>query len=93
MNDTTLIKDDMLFKPYGVNDGYQCKIVIDIGTISVRFGGIGLITSTEKPYEVWYPTESAPSIYQTADDIYKYIKEHSKSFGYKYEMEFIPTPK
>lgn len=93
MNDTTLIKDDMLFKPYGNNDGYQCKIVIDIGTISVRFGGNGLITSTDKPYEVWYPTESTPSIYQTADDIYKYIKEHSKSFGYKYEMEFIPTQK
>ena len=32
------IKDDMLFKPY-LYGGYQCKIKIRAGTISVRYKG------------------------------------------------------
>ena len=78
----SLIKDDMLFKPYcyagEAPDGYQCKIKLSAGIISVRYKGYGLIVDSSRPYEVWYPTEDAPSGYQTANDIFNYIKRHGK---------------
>lgn len=69
-----LLKDDMLFKPYNsVFGGYQCKMKVKNGIISVRYGGSGLITNADNPYEVWYPDEDAPIGHQTADDIWNYI--------------------
>jgi hypothetical protein len=74
----TLNQDDMTFFPYmGRPDEWQCKMNISVGIISVRFGGHGLITNNECPYEVWYPDEDAPTPYQTADDIWTYIKSVS----------------
>jgi hypothetical protein len=77
VNDKELIQDDMVFTPYmgGVND-WQCKMTIAAGVISVRFGGSGLITDVERPYEVWYPTEDAPTPYQNADDIWSYVRQN-----------------
>jgi hypothetical protein len=79
----SFIKDDMIFEPY-MNNGFQCKMEISVGVISVRFGGHGLITRSGKPYEVWYPTDSAPIGDQTAEDIWNYIKQHSKSLVNEY---------
>ena len=86
----TIVVDDILFEPY-MDDGYQAKIHIDIGIISVRYKGKGLIVSDDEPFEVFYPTDDSPTPYQTSFDVYNYILKNSKSFGYKYEMEFIPT--
>lgn len=72
--ETDLIKDDMLFKPYKTMGGYQCIIPTKKGNISVRYGGYSTLTSKDKPYEVWYPDEDAPTPDQTADDIFEYIK-------------------
>ena len=82
VNDKELIQDDMVFTPYmgGVND-WQCKMTIAAGVISVRFGGSGLMTDVERPYEVWYPTEDAPTPCQTADDIWSYVSGRSEQFG------------
>lgn len=71
------IKDDMLFEPY-MQDGYQCKIQTILGVISVRYGGVGLITDKDRPYEVCYPQQGSTTGYQTADDIFNYIKIISK---------------
>lgn len=70
------IQDGMLFKPYGnfEFDGYQCKIETPNGTISVRCECSTLFIDTERPYEVWYPDDDAPIGYQTANDIFNYIK-------------------
>ena len=69
------LKDDMIFEHYnGSSGGYQCKMKVKNGVISVRYGGRGLITSHNKPYEVWYPDEDAPTGDQTADDIWNYIR-------------------
>ena len=65
----------MLFKPYLTMGGYQCIMNIKGCRLSVRLGGYGLITEHNKPYEVWYPTESAPTGRQTADDIWNYINK------------------
>ena len=67
-------KDDMIFIPYG-NDGYQCKMKVKTGVISVRYKGIHLMTDSKRPYEVWYPEYGVPEGYQTADDIWEYIKK------------------
>jgi|GEM_PF-5354405 len=71
-----LIREDMVFLPYGYG-GYQCKIELACGTISVRFGGHGVLTDKDGPYEVWYPGEDAPTPRETADDIREYIKQKS----------------
>lgn len=68
------IKDDMQFEPY-MDDGFQCKMKVRNGVISVRYGGKHLITDEQHPYEVWYPDRDSPDVYQTADDIWKYISE------------------
>ena len=67
-------KDDMIFVPYKTTGGFQCIMNIKAGRISVRYLGYGLFTDAKHPYEVWYPTEGAPTGYQTADDIWNYIK-------------------
>jgi len=72
----SFIKDDMIFEPY-VFGGFQCKIKIKIGIISVRFGSYGLFTSPKFPYEVWYPDHDSPDGDQTAEDIWNYIKVNS----------------
>jgi len=70
-------QDDMLFVPYMCGSyGWQCKINTKLGVISVRFGGHGLLTDEQRPYEVYYPTEDSPSGFQTADDIWNYINKH-----------------
>jgi len=66
------IKDDMVFEPYEFG-GFQCKMEVPSGVISVRYKGHGLFTDEEHPYEVYYPDEDAPTGYQTVDDIWKYI--------------------
>ena len=73
-----LQKDDMIFKPYFIvgedePDGWHCVMNTERGRISVRYKGYGLFTDTKRPYEVWYPTETAPDGYQTADDIWDYV--------------------
>jgi hypothetical protein len=68
------LKDDMIFEPYNSGSGgYQCKMKVKKGTISVRYGGHGLITTVDKPYEVWYPDEDTPIGEQTAEDIWNYV--------------------
>jgi carbon monoxide dehydrogenase subunit G len=71
-----ILRDDMVFYPYET-DGYQCKMKIKAGTISVRFSGRSLFTDLDHPYEVWYPTDYGPTGYQTAEDIWNYIKTHT----------------
>lgn len=66
-------QDDMEFTPY-MDCGYQCKMKVKTGVISVRFGCNTLITNNERPYEVWYPDQDSPVGYQTAEDIWNYIK-------------------
>ena len=68
-----ICQDDMEFYPYPTG-GYQCRMKVKTGIISVRFGGHGLFTSEEGPYEVWYPDRDTPDGDQTADDIWNYIK-------------------
>lgn len=68
-------KDDMLFVPYSYG-GYQCKMKVKTGIISVRYMGSRLFTDKDHPYEVWYPNEDSPSGYQTAEDIWNYIKNN-----------------
>ncbi len=69
----TFIKDDMMFLPYmQKKNEYQCKMSTIKGVVSVRMGD-SVITDNERPYEVWYPTESDPTPYQTADDVWNYI--------------------
>ena len=72
----SMIKDDMLFKPYSTMGGWQCIMQIRGCRLSVRFGGYGLITKSNKPYEVWYPSEFSPTGRQTADDIWNYINKY-----------------
>lgn len=67
-----MILDDMVFKEYPTG-GYQCLIETKAGWISVRYGSNLLFTESDKPYEVWYPTEDEPTGYQTANDIFTYI--------------------
>jgi len=75
----SFIQDDMIFCRYNSGSGgYQCKMNVATGLISVRFGGWGLITDAEHPYEVWYPDEDAPSGYQTADDIWDYVRRNCR---------------
>jgi len=66
--------DDFPFVPYITTGGLQAKIQTKRGIISIRRDGHGLIVSSDKPYEVWYPDESEPTGYQTAEDIWNYIK-------------------
>lgn len=75
----SFIKDDMFFMPYELG-GYQCLILLEIGTISVRYGSPYLFTDNDHPYEVWYPTEDSPDGYQTADDIYNYIRKVQETY-------------
>ena len=70
-----MIKDDMVFKPSLPMGGWQCVMYIKGCRLSVRFGGYGLITEADKPYEVWYPHEGTPTGRQTADDIWNYINK------------------
>lgn len=70
------IQDDMEFSKY-MDCGYQCKMKVKSGIISVRFGCKNLITDTERPYEVWYPLDDTPTGYQTAEDIWNYIKSNA----------------
>jgi len=70
----TLTKDDMIFVPYPMG-GYQCKMEVSKGTISVRYDSSYLFTNDDCIYEVWYPDRSEPDGYQTADDIWKYISK------------------
>jgi len=69
----SMIQDDMEFKPYPMG-GFQCIMETKLGKISVRTGKETLITSTKKPYEVWYPTNNEPTGYQDANDIWNYIR-------------------
>ncbi len=69
-----LLRDDMIFKPYNSGSGgYQCKMSIKTGVISVRYGGTSLMTDDKRPYEVWFPNDDEPTGYQTAQDIWDYI--------------------
>ena len=77
MNNTIYI-DDLPFVPYLTMGGLQAKITLKNGVLSVRRGGHGLIVSSDKPYEVWYPDRDCPDGYQTADDIWDYIKKQRK---------------
>ena len=70
-----IIIDDMVFKPYPTMGGHQCIMNTKRGRVSVRLGGCGTLSSPDKPYEVWYPTEDVPTPDQTADDIWNYIAE------------------
>jgi hypothetical protein len=79
MKKNTVIIDDLPFIPY-MDNGLQCLVFTDEGKISIRRDGFSLFTDKEHPYEVWYPTEAEPSGYQTADDIWNYIKQHSKAY-------------
>lgn len=72
----SILKDDMIFEPYPYG-GYQCKMKTIKGIISVRYGDHGLFTNNNKPYEVWYPDRDEPDGYQTADDIWNYIKQNA----------------
>lgn len=67
--------DDLPFIPYLTTGGLQAKISTKKGIISIRRGGHGLFVTNEKPYEVWYPDSDCPIGYQTADDIWNYIKK------------------
>jgi hypothetical protein len=67
------IKDDMLFRPYPTG-GYQCIIPTRKGLLSVRYGGHGLFTTPDKPYEIMLPTGEVRGS-QTADDIFDYVKK------------------
>ena len=69
-----ICQDDMEFYPYPLMGGYQCRMKVKTGIISVRFGGHRLLTSNTGPYEVWYPDRDVPDGDQTADDIWNYIK-------------------
>ena len=62
----------MTFVPYP-HGGYQCKMKVSKGIVSVRCDSHYLFTNDEGPYEVWYPDRDEPNGYQTADDIWKYI--------------------
>ena len=64
--------------PENKDNAWQCKMELRSGVISVRFGGYGLFTDSERPYEVWYPENDSPTGYQTADDIWSYIKSLNK---------------
>ena len=68
----------MVFKPYPLMGGWIAQIKVKDYLISVRYGGHGLLTDSGHPYEVWYPTQSEPDGYQTADDIWNYIKNISE---------------
>jgi len=69
-------KDDMVFVNYmNQPDSWQCKMNVAAVLISVRLGP-RLVTDNERPYEVWYPTEDAPTGYQTANDIWDYISRN-----------------
>ena len=79
MKECSFIQDDMLFTPYNEGSGgWQSRIKISIGVISVRFGGWGLIVDAKHPYEVWYPTNQHPTEKQSASDIWEYIKQNIK---------------
>jgi len=76
------MQDDMLFEPYQFPDdeidGFQCKMKVSTGIISVRHKGRNLSTDKDGIYEVWYPEDDTPVGYQTADDIWNYIKKINK---------------
>jgi hypothetical protein len=70
-----MIQDDFVFEPYGgIPGAYRCEIPLKTGNLSIRFGGHGLFTSKDNPYEVWYPGEAEPDGYQTAEEIWRYIR-------------------
>ena len=71
--DGTLVNDDMIFVPYETMGGWQCIMNTSKGEISVRYLGRGLFTDDKGCYEVWYPEDTEPKGYQTADDIWNYI--------------------
>jgi hypothetical protein len=74
----SVIIDDMVFEEYSTG-GLQCKIKTQLGVISVRCKSRGLIVDKNNPYEVWYPTETAPIGCQNVNDIYMYIKAAKKN--------------
>lgn len=65
---------DILFKPYGdvEQDGWQAIIKCQYGTVSVRYGGRHLFTTTEKPFECRYNGDVWPT--QDEKDVYHWIK-------------------
>lgn len=71
------MKDDMIFESYEFG-GFQCKMKVSTGIISVRYGERNLFTDRDRIYEVWYPEDNVPTGYQTADDIWDYIRKISK---------------
>lgn len=80
-----IIFDDLEFEPYYLGSldlGYQCVIETENGRLSIRRGKendkCGLFVSDSHPYEVWYPERDAPDGWQTAEDIWNYIKKHTK---------------
>jgi hypothetical protein len=60
------------FKPY-MGNGFQKIVETNRGRLSIRFGGRSLFVRDDAPFEVWYPEDDAPSGYQTAEDIQKYL--------------------
>lgn len=81
LSSTLMIKDDMIFEPYMPEyreNAWRCVMEVSTGKISVRFGGRGLFTDNNRPYEVWYPEDDTPTGYQTADDIWDYINSLNK---------------
>ena len=69
-----MTKGDMIFKPYSLMGGHQCIMNTERGRISVRTGTDRLFIDKDHPYEVWYPDTYSPTGYQTADDIWNYIR-------------------
>ncbi len=73
-----IIIDDIIFLPYNPELegkwGIQSLMKTSKGILSVRAKGEGLFISKERPYEVWYPGDEEPTGYQTADDIFNWIK-------------------
>ena len=75
--DNNIYIDDFPFVPYLTMGGLQAKIPCKKGVISIRRDSDGLIISSDKPYEVWYPDRDCPDAYQTAEDIWGYIKNQN----------------
>ncbi len=68
-----MIFRDILFKPYGdvEQDGWQAIIECKYGQVSVRYGGMHLFTTPEKPFECRYNGDVWPA--QDEKDVYHWV--------------------
>ncbi|MBK7337801.1 MAG: hypothetical protein IPJ00_17315 [Saprospirales bacterium] len=68
-----MIYRDIVFSPYsGLGGGWQAIIDCKFGKVSVRYGGDGLFTSEDKPFECRYNGDVWPD--QDEKDVYHFIK-------------------